>query len=85
MNSKKSVEDIKKNIMTPLDHIFDDHFMCDSKCCYKKRIEEYDIMSVDKYSERMKGGYYMCKVNDKELYKKLIKKCEFYTMEEKII
>ena len=30
MNRKKSIEDIRKNIMESLDHIFDDHNLCDN-------------------------------------------------------
>ena len=33
MNRKKSVEDIRKNIMASLDHMFDDHNLCDSNWC----------------------------------------------------
>ena len=81
---KKNVEDIRKNIMVPLDYMFDDHHLCDSKRYYKKDLEEYNIMSVNKKSERKKVRYYMCKMKDKELYKKLCKKYEFYTTEEKL-
>ena len=85
MNRKNSVEDIRKNIMSPLDHMFDDHRTCDSKWCDKNRIEENKKISVDNKVERMKEEYYRCTVKYKELYEKLYKKYDFYTTEEKII
>ena len=63
-----------KNSMTPLIRIFDDHHLCDSTWCYKKRLEEDDTLAVDEKSNRMKVGYYMINNGDKELYAKLCKK-----------
>ena len=83
MNRKKCVEDVRNNIMAPLDHMFDDHHMCDSKLCYKKRIEEDATIPVDDTSERMMVGYYRCNVKDTELYEKLCNKYEFYTTYDK--
>ena len=48
MNRKTSVEDIKTNIMAHLDHTLDDNHICDSNCCYKKRIDEDETISVNK-------------------------------------
>ena len=53
-----------KNIMAPLDHMFDDHHLCDSKWCYKKRAEENTTLSADEKSERMKLVYYRSKTED---------------------
>ena len=39
-NQDKSLSDIMKNVMAPLDHLFDDHKHCDSNWCYKKAQEE---------------------------------------------
>ena len=84
MNRKKSVEDMMKNIMAPLDHMFDDHHLCDSKWCYKKRAEEDTMLSADEKSERMKSGYYRSKTEDLDIYNELKEKYAFYTTEEKI-
>ena len=65
MNIKNNVEGVRKNIMAPLDHMFGDRHLRDSKWCYKKHIEEDDTMSVDEKLKRMKVGYYMCKVEDR--------------------
>ena len=84
MNIKNNVEDVRKNIMAPLDHMFDDHHLCDSKCCYKKRIEEDDKLSLDAKSDMIKVWYYRIKKDDNEMYKKLCKRYKFYSTEEKI-
>ena len=84
MNRKNSVKDIRNNIMAPLDHTFDDHNICVSKRCYKKCIEEDDMILVDRKAERIKIGHCRYKIKDNDLYDKLCKKYEFYTMEEKI-
>ena len=84
MNREKSVEDMMKNIMAPLDHMFDDHHLCDSKWCYKKRAEEDTMLSADEKSERMKLGYYRSKTEDLDMYNELKEKYAFYTTEEKI-
>ena len=84
MNRKKNVEDIRKNIMVPLDHMFYDHHLCDSKWCYKKRLEEDEIISIDNNAERMKTGYCRIKKDDTELFEKLCNKYEFYNTLEKI-
>ena len=70
--------------MAPLDHMFDDHHLCDSNWCYKKRIQEEDATLVDEKSEKMKLGYYIFKVMDKGVYEKMYKKYKFYTMEEEM-
>ena len=59
--------------MVALDHVFDDHFLCDSKWYYKKHIEDEKIL-VDEKTERVKEGNYRCNMKDKELYKKLVNK-----------
>ena len=38
MNMKNNVEDVRNNIMAPLDHMFGDHRLRDSKRCYNKHI-----------------------------------------------
>ena len=83
MRIKKSVEGFRKNIMAPSDHMSDDHYICDSNRCYKKRIYEDKIMSLNEKKENKNIGYYMCKVKDDKMYKKLCKKYKFYTTEEK--
>ena len=52
MNRKNSSDDIRNNIMATLDHMFDDHGLCNSNWCYKKCIEEDDTISVDRKAER---------------------------------
>ena len=68
--------------MAPLDPFFDDYHLCDTNRCYKNRVEEDMTLPVDGKTDRMKTGYYICKVEDKYLYKTLCEKYEFYTIEE---
>ena len=42
-NRNKDIEDIMKNIVAPIDHLFDDHKHCDSSWCHKKAEEESTI------------------------------------------
>ena len=44
------------NIRAPLDHIFDDYHLCDSKLRYKKRIEENNTLSADEKLKKIKVG-----------------------------
>ena len=74
INRKMSVDDIRKIIMAPLSHMFDDHRRGDSNWCCTTQIEEDDTISVDEKVERMKVGRYTYKVKEKELYEKLRKK-----------
>ena len=48
MKRKKSAEDIRKNSMSILDQMSDDHFICASNSYYKEHIEKDETMLVDK-------------------------------------
>ena len=59
MNRKKSVDDSRNNIITPLDNMFDDYHACAINWCYKKSVEEDNIMKLDENEKSTKVGYYM--------------------------
>ena len=83
-NRNKNIEDLMKNIMAPLDHLFDDHKHCDSTWCHKKAEEEGKIECGVGKSERKRKGYYRCKEKDKELYNSLCELYKPYITEERI-
>ena len=83
-NRNKNIEDIMKNIMAPLDHLFDDHKHCDSSWCHKKAEEDGTMECEVVPSERKRKGYYRCKENDKELYNSLYELYKPYIIEERI-
>ena len=83
-NRNKKIEDIMKNIMAPIDHLFDDHKHCDSSWCHKKAEEEGMMECEVVPSERKRKGYYRCKEKDKELYNSLCELYKPYITEERI-
>ena len=70
-NCKKPIEWLLEHAMAPLEHLFDDHHLCDSTWCHKKKLldEENTIPAVDDHAERSKKTYYRSKIEDEQLYK----------------
>ena len=70
--------------MAPLDHLFDDHHLCDSTWCHKKKLldEENTIPAVDDHAERSKKTYYRSKIEDEPLYKAMQSKYDKYISKE---
>ena len=46
-NYKKEMEWLMEHAMTPLDHIFNDHHLCDSNWHHKKKFLDNDKIPVD--------------------------------------
>ena len=65
--------------MAPLDHMFDDHNLCDPSWCHRKKKEESGTTSP---SERDDKGYYRCKKEDAKLYEKMKEKYSKYISEQ---
>ena len=61
--------------MSLLDHMFDDHLLCSSSWCHKKRKLEGGVTLP---SERDAKGYYWLKVDDAELFEAMKGKYEKY-------
>ena len=53
---KQNAKNQMNNIMALLDYMFDDHHLCDSKHCHKKRVEEDKTLSVDDKNDKVKAG-----------------------------
>ena len=78
-NRGKGISYLMKHAMAPLDHMFDDHSLCDSSWCHKKRREEGGTTCP---SERDNKGYYRCKKADAKLYDVMKQKYERYVSEQ---
>ena len=74
-NRSKGIEWLAKHAMAPLNHLFDDHSLCTSSWCHKKRKLEGGVTLP---SERDDKGYYRSKVDDAELFEAMNSKYEKY-------
>ena len=72
--------------MAPLDHLFDDHHLCDPSWCHKKKKEsEKDATVADINNERNSKTYYCSKETDSELYSAMKKKYQHSISEEHLL
>ena len=68
-NCKKDINWLLEHAMAPLNHLFDDHPLCDSSWCHKKKaLDNADQPPVDDKEERNKKTYYRSKVDDDKLF-----------------
>ena len=79
-NRRKGIAWLIEHAMAPLDHMFDDHSLCNSSWCHRKRKsdEEKEGATSASPSERDDKGYYRCKKADSILYKAMKKKYSKY-------
>ena len=66
--------------MDLINHMFDDHLLCKSSWCHRKRNEEGKCDSASA-SERDDKGYYRCKVANRQLYEKMVEKYSKYSLQ----
>ena len=75
-NCKKDLKWIMDHAMAPLNHLFDDHILCNSAWCHKKKLmetTENDGPPIDPLEQRNDKTYYRSKVEDGELYNAMAK------------
>ena len=88
-NSSKKIEWLLQHALAPLDHLFDDHRLCDSSWCHKKRLLEEknttdnaDSPVADDKNERNGKTYYRSKMEDVKLYDAMKEKYDKYISKE---
>lgn len=74
-NRDKGLSWLMEHAMAPLDHMFDDHTLCSSSWCHRKRKGEGGTISP---SERDDKGYYRSKMTDRSLYEVMKEKYKRY-------
>ena len=96
----KGIEHLQRYKMCPLEHLFDNHELCDSSWCEKKRklgcklldgvIRKFDEVLTNEVCKetatfnRGSIGYYPSKAGDKEVYDILKKEFEKYVSLQKL-
>ena len=63
--------------MAPMDHLFDDHHLCDASWCHTKNLPIMILPHPYLWSKKRKRGkktYYRSMVDDAELYEAMVKK-----------
>ena len=66
-NCKKDMEWLLKHAMAPLNHLFNNHHLCDYTLCHKKKLIN-DNLPVDAEDERNRKTYYESMGDDAKLY-----------------
>ena len=82
-NRSKGLSWLREHAMAPLNHMFDDHSLCHSSWCHRKKKsdDEKEGKTVDP-SERDAVGYYRCKKADGKLYVVMKEKYSRYVSDE---
>ena len=85
---KKDIEWLMDHAMAPLNHLFDDHALCDPSWCHKRKKLDKEQSSgddgppVDPKDERDSKTYYRSKVSNGKLYDEMAIKYEHYISKE---
>ena len=80
-NCTKEMEWLLEHAMAPLDHLFDNHHLCDSTWCHKKKVVN-EKLPVDPKEERNNKTYYRSMKDDEKLYHAMKAKYEKYIDKE---
>ena len=83
-NCKKDIEWLLVHAMAPLDHLFDNHHLCNGSWCHKKKAAESDtpLPIVNAEDKRNKKTHYRSMVDEAELYKAMKEKYAKYISKE---